>query len=162
MKITRKEFFLKSLKGAALIAVTPVIGTAIEGCKSSNPFGPGSGGSGSGLATINVSESNGTIILPIESSSPLAKTGSVALLQNSNYPVLVNRKNSDAFEAMSAICTHQGCLVSDYDSSKQEFICPCHGSRFSLTGQVDQGPAYYPLPQYQTQFQNNQLVIKVK
>ena len=162
MKMTRKEFFLKSLQGAALLAVTPVVGTVIEGCNSSNPFGPGSGGSGSSLPTISVSESNGEIILPIESSSPLAKAGSVALLQNSNYPVLVNRKATDSFEAMSAICTHQGCLVSDYDSSKQEFVCPCHGSRFSLTGQVDQGPAFYALPQYPTQFQNNQLVVKVK
>lgn len=162
MKMTRKEFFMKSLQGAALLAVTPMVGSVLEGCNSSNPFGPGGGSAGSSLPTINVSESNGEIILPIESSSPLANAGSVALLQNSSYPVLVNRKNTDSFQAVSAICTHQGCLVSDYDSSKNEFICPCHGSRFSLSGQVDQGPAYYPLTQYQTQFQNNTLVVKLK
>ncbi len=40
--------------------------------------------------------------------------------------------------AMSAICTHLGCIVS---KEQKQFVCPCHGSRYDLTGRVMQGPA---------------------
>lgn len=44
--------------------------------------------------------------------------------------------------AVSAICTHLGCLVSRADS---EFECPCHGSQYDLAGNVLRGPARQPL-----------------
>ncbi len=45
--------------------------------------------------------------------------------------------------AVSAICTHQGCVVS---AAPTEFDCSCHGSRFeAATGRVLGGPAPRPL-----------------
>ena len=54
------------------------------------------------------------------------------------------RQGNDRVEAMWASCTHLGCEVS-YDSEQDQWLCPCHGSRYSRDGQPLQGPAVSPL-----------------
>jgi Rieske Fe-S protein len=49
------------------------------------------------------------------------------------------------FKAFSAVCTHQGCLVSTVQNGI--IRCACHGSEFSAAdGSVRSGPATKPLP----------------
>ncbi len=51
-------------------------------------------------------------------------------------------RDARGFYALVAICTHLGCtprLAAD------QFVCPCHGSRFAADGQVISGPASRPL-----------------
>jgi cytochrome b6-f complex iron-sulfur subunit len=70
----------------------------------------------------------------------------------SSDPVRVAGQNlfvvhdTDGFWAVSAICTHLGCIVADNGNG---FACPCHGSRFSRDGKVLQGPAPSPLRWYE-------------
>jgi cytochrome b6-f complex iron-sulfur subunit len=42
------------------------------------------------------------------------------------------------FYALAAICTHLGCTPR---LEGKQFVCPCHGSRFRLDGEVLAGPA---------------------
>ncbi|AKH81049.1 iron-sulfur protein [Streptomyces sp. CNQ-509] len=59
--------------------------------------------------------------------------------------VVVTQPEPGEFRAFSAVCTHQGCLVSSVEDGT--INCACHGSRFALAdGSVAQGPATQPLP----------------
>lgn len=45
-----------------------------------------------------------------------------------------------ATHAISAICTHMGCVVN-WDGAEKTWDCPCHGSRYDVDGHVIHGPA---------------------
>ncbi|MDP4015274.1 MAG: Rieske (2Fe-2S) protein [Candidatus Nanopelagicales bacterium] len=58
--------------------------------------------------------------------------------------VVITQPTAGDFHAFSAICTHQGCTVSEVTPDK--ILCPCHGSQYSsTTGEVLRGPAPLPL-----------------
>lgn len=51
--------------------------------------------------------------------------------------------------AVSAVCTHQGCIVQWTEGNPQTpFACPCHQSKFDLNGRVLGGPAKAPLAHF--------------
>jgi cytochrome b6-f complex iron-sulfur subunit len=97
------------------------------------------------------------VTVTIDSGSPLASTGSMALVQTSGTAFLVARTAQDSFSALSAMCTHQACTITGF--SNELFICPCHGSEFDPTGRVVRGPATLALHQYPTQFAGGVLTI---
>jgi Rieske Fe-S protein len=58
--------------------------------------------------------------------------------------VVVTQPQAGTFKAFSAVCTHQGCLVTEVQDGT--IVCPCHGSAFKVSdGSVAQGPASRPL-----------------
>lgn len=54
------------------------------------------------------------------------------------------RLQDGGFLAVYRRCTHLGCAVP-YDRTSGQFICPCHGSAFTMEGDVLNPPA--PRPQ---------------
>ncbi|HEX7509143.1 MAG TPA: Rieske (2Fe-2S) protein [Polyangia bacterium] len=58
--------------------------------------------------------------------------------------------DSNGVYAMSAICTHAGCILDDNAQTiGAGLLCPCHGSTFDGNGKVTQGPARSALQHYQ-------------
>lgn len=54
--------------------------------------------------------------------------------------VVLTQPAEGEFKAFSAVCPHQGCLVTDVRDGA--IVCPCHGSQFDIaTGDVIGGPA---------------------
>jgi menaquinol-cytochrome c reductase iron-sulfur subunit len=58
--------------------------------------------------------------------------------------------------AFSPTCTHLGCAYH-WDAGKSEFLCPCHGSEFSIDGKVLSGPAPRPLDRFEIKIENARL-----
>jgi len=58
---------------------------------------------------------------------------------------LVNPGGGEPLYALSAACTHMGCLLSWLDSAGS-FLCPCHGAQYNVDGTVLSGVARQPLP----------------
>lgn len=56
----------------------------------------------------------------------------------------VHRDNNGVLHVCSAVCPHLGGLVR-WNASERTWDCPCHGSRFTIDGQVINGPANVPL-----------------
>jgi Rieske Fe-S protein len=92
-----------------------------------NAAGPGgSNGGGGGIKTSEIPVGGGKIFASDE--------------------IVVTQPKAGEFKAFSAICTHQGCLVSKIASGRID--CSCHGSEYSIKdGSVEAGPAPKPLPE---------------
>ncbi len=154
-RIDRRQFMVQIGKAGAVVTLGAGLMQFLESCSNgNNPFAPTNVSS---LQTIQVTPSNGVITLAVGAGSPLAAVGGAALLQYSNGAVLAAHSAQNTFNAVTAICTHQGCLITGYSGG--DYVCPCHGSQFGTDGHVVQGPAGAPLQAYTTSFANGQLTI---
>jgi Rieske Fe-S protein len=120
---------------AAALAVVPAAGVgSVAACGSSSSSGGSTGGGGS----TGSGGGNGTVSVP-SSSVPVGG----GFVDKSNL-VVVTQPAAGQFKAFTAVCTHQGCTVSQV--SNNQILCPCHGSVFSAKdGSVLNGPATAPL-----------------
>jgi cytochrome b6-f complex iron-sulfur subunit len=145
---TRREFCVHAV---SLVS----IGALLQGCGGS----PTSPSDAPALAVINATASAGAIALTIDATSPLATVGAAALVQTASGNFLVARPGQDTFTALTAVCTHEGCTVTGFQSPV--FVCPCHGSQFTTAGTVARGPASAPLRQFATRFAGSVLTITI-
>jgi len=71
--------------------------------------------------------------------------------------LFVRRTGEDAFEALSAVCTHTGCLVR---RTGEVFECPCHHSTFDADGRPLEGPSPRPLDRLETRIERGRLKVR--
>lgn len=84
--------------------------------------------------------------LRARSSPPAADLapGEGAIAELDGDSIAAFRDDDGRLHAVSARCTHMGCLVA-WNTAERSWDCPCHGSRFDPDGNVLQGPAVSPL-----------------
>jgi glycine/D-amino acid oxidase-like deaminating enzyme len=70
--------------------------------------------------------------------------GQAAILKVEGENIAAFKDEAGCVHAVSAVCTHMGCLVG-WNETDRTWDCPCHGSRFELSGEVIHGPATAPL-----------------
>src|SRR6516225_2411114 len=74
----------------------------------------------------------------------LFPVNSVTFLQDQQVYIV---RTSSGFYAVSAVCTHLGC-ITQWKPEANQIACPCHGSKFQPNGRKIEGPAPRPLPHY--------------
>ncbi len=114
----------RKLLGLAGTSSLIIIGAGGSGCGNptgSPPTGPVGAGNVSALAV-----------------------GTMLVMSN-----VVVARDANGLYAMSAVCTHAGCLLDDSSQTVSSGLsCPCHGSSFDGNGGVTHGPAREPLQHY--------------
>jgi nitrite reductase/ring-hydroxylating ferredoxin subunit len=72
--------------------------------------------------------------------------------------VVVTQPTKGDFKAFTAVCTHQGCIVSKVEGG--EIVCPCHSSHFSIQdGSPVSGPAQSPLASKKVTVEGDQISV---
>lgn len=144
---TRREFCACACQVASLVAASGL--AACGGPSSPSSTAPP-------LPSVSGTVNGRTVSITIDG-SPLATVGAAAILQSSLGPFLIARVAQDSFNVMTGICTHEACTVTGF--SNNQFVCPCHGSRYTTSGTVANGPAPRPLQQFPSQFANGILTF---
>ncbi|MDT5062647.1 MAG: hypothetical protein QOH63_3106 [Acidobacteriota bacterium] len=75
-----------------------------------------------------------------EESVPDLMKGEGRVVELDDEKVAICKLEGGATHAVSATCTHMGCVVA-WNGAEKSWDCPCHGSRFNYDGTVIQGPA---------------------
>jgi Rieske Fe-S protein len=122
---------------------------ALAGCARYNSNSGGTAGS-------QPAQASSTAAVPAGSASGTAAPNApAALASTADIPVgggkilaekkiVITQPRAGSFEAFTAVCTHQGCIVGTVSGGT--INCPCHGSKFSIAnGSVVNGPATSPL-----------------
>jgi cytochrome b6-f complex iron-sulfur subunit len=110
----------------------------------------GTGDTGASSAPSSGGGTQGIIAL---SDVPSDKAVSV---KDSTGRTLLITQSGGKLTALDATCTHMACTVAP-DGSK--LTCPCHGSQYSLTGSVIQGPAPSALKVVNVKVVSGQVVL---
>jgi Rieske Fe-S protein len=83
--------------------------------------------------------------------------GSTTLIKEQK--VYIVRAREGYFYALSAVCTHLGC-ITNWKSEEGIIACPCHGSKFNNEGKKITGPAPRSLERFMiTLDEKGQLIV---
>jgi len=148
--VSRRQFCV----GVCQAASGATFATMLSACSGGSPTGPG--GAASPLGTVPGRLAGSTLQVTVAGSA-LTDVGGAVLVESNAGVFLLSRASGDAFTAVEAVCTHEGCTVNE--AAGDTYVCPCHGSRYSRTGQVVQGPANANLRRYSSSFANGVVTI---
>ena len=125
--MTRRDVIQKVLLGGTTLIVLPSV---LSSCsKEEDPTDNGGNGGGGGGNTLTIDLANATY-------SALNNTGGTVVVQG----IIIANTGNNAFKALTNSCTHEGNALA-YNQAANNFICNTHGSVFTTTGAVVNGPA---------------------
>lgn len=136
----RRDFLIATGAAAGAVSVLPVVGC-----------GMGGGGAGEVLTS--------DVDVTLADHPELGSVGGTALIDvGLSLPLAVTMTSEGVYVVTSTQCTHQGCEVRRGGPGWQ---CPCHGSQFTVDGEVVRGPAQSPLTMYDYQLSSDGTVLTI-
>ena len=118
-----------------------------SGTVATDPNTPSSSAPSSATSTPSQSPTESPTESASEPVDAFAQTSDIEVGGGTIYPdeqIVITQPSAGQFKCFTAVCTHQGCIVSGV--SDGSINCECHGSAFSIAdGSVVNGPATRPL-----------------
>jgi cytochrome b6-f complex iron-sulfur subunit len=143
---TSRRAFFKGLAGTAGLGAA----AGLKGCAPGIDPAP----------VLDVPEPvSGRIHLVVARYPDLSRVGgAVTLRLPDKSTLLVVRPGEERYAVFSSLCTHVGCPLGFEGGTA---VCPCHGSRFGMDGQVLNPPATVGLTVYRAFFDANAGVLSI-
>ncbi len=126
------------LLGAGVGGVALAAAGCASSSKSSTATSPGGGSTAAGIIALSQ--------VPTDSAVSVKADGRTLLITQSGGKLT----------ALDATCTHMACTVG---VAQDHLACPCHGSTYTLLGQVTQGPAPTALAAVAVKVVSGQVVL---
>ena len=152
MLVSRRQF----CAGACQVASCAAFATLASACGDGSPNSPSA--PATTLAKLN-GQLSGSSVSVNTTGTALDSVGGAALVESVGGVFLLSRSSTSTFGALEAVCTHEGCTITG--AAGDIYVCPCHGSRYSRSGQVVNGPAKANLRQYATSFSGGVVTISL-
>lgn len=152
-----REISRRDLLKAALAAGLTAVGTT--GCNSGSEEAGQSGSDLLPAIAVATKNADGTATVP--GGGQLEAGAALPFTLPDQRPALLFKTKSGEVRALSALCTHNQCIVV-WDKADQKINCPCHGSIFDLSGKPEKGPAEVPLEKYVVQVEGSDAILKLK
>ena len=89
------------------------------------------------------------------------KPNSAKIFRFGSRPGLLIRNTDGSYRALSATCTHLGCIVQ-YRGDLLEIWCACHNGLYDLNGRNISGPPPRPLEVYEVHLRGDDVVVSRK
>ena len=152
---SRRQFCAHACQAASLVAVNAFL-PACGGGDDGNPTSPSDPANNQALPVVAGSASGRTVSVSV--SGALASPNSAALVTAGPLgSFLVFRNSLTSFSVLTAVCTHEGCTVDQFNG--QLFVCPCHNSKYTTVGQVANGPANRALTSFPSMLSGDTLTF---
>jgi len=129
---TRREFIQRCIGSLAGITIIGTVAPLLAGCEISELKAPTPSGNEVTFDVSSLTQDNQGLV-----TSQNGPDGA---------PILLVRLTTTEYVALSMRCTHEGCTVNP--PMADAITCICHGSVYTLTGKVVQGPAPADLHNY--------------
>lgn len=85
--------------------------------------------------------------------------GGAKFIRFLNKPAVVINLDGVNVAALSAVCTHLGCVIK-WNSRAGQLQCPCHGGKFNTDGMVVGGPPPVALPTYAARIESGYIIVE--
>ena len=149
--LTRRRALGTAGAGVGLVALA-ACGSDETATDTSTPSAPT--GSAAGDSSSAPSTDSGSSADAIATTSDVPEGGGTIV---KDAEVVITQPTAGEFKCFSAVCTHQGCLVTEVTET---IDCACHFSKFSITdGSVVSGPASAPLAEQAITVDGDSIVL---
>ncbi len=148
MEIINREEFLNKLTGGLAVTCVACLAAA---CSSDSPE-PASSPSGS-------NPTGNTASLTVDLATEIRNINDFVAKNNIIVIRTASGNAAASFLAVSSVCPHAGARV-EYNNSTSSFFCAAHGSAFSATGALVQGPATTGLKKLTVEITGTTLAVK--